>query len=519
METLVFHSVKGGVGRTLALANLGVALARAGKKVLMLDFDYTAPGLHRKFGLPSAPGYIEYLRDATLEERCQGSAGKHWEKLADKIRPAGKYHDANGTGGLYLLGAGDDTQKDYWAFLASYNFHRLFYFTQEEISGLTNMAFAPENLVRNRLAFEGDLALIQKELNPDYLLVDCKTGPGEKAAVTLLWADRIAHFFPHNAEGRFYALEIARSVARLRSREGRDIGFVPVVTRVPDDFAEEEKNTLRQEMADAWEAWLAVAKIPFFRHDDFIFLSELRDMEARERLLVNAADASPDRRWLLAHDQVELFARIAPPDKNACTEKAEDAWYARLSMKREDKQFLKIFINSPRLGTMLNVADAQPNIAFRVRTLHLMYQTLLQSVEDDDGKVCEALRKTGYAAGKDFAEEFANLQRDGDLLYRLECWANFDSGVGFGQIGIIKSDFSATPLSGTIRVTGDAFHRLPIIDDGVDEKQDLRGIFVGYVQAVVEKLSGIQNVLVEGVDDAPSPLGNASLYKFRSSNQ
>lgn len=513
METLVFHSVKGGVGRTLALANLGVALARAGKKVLMLDFDYTAPGLHRKFGLPSAPGYIEYLRDASLEERCQGSAGRHWEKLEDKIRPAGKYHDANGAGSLYLLGAGDDTQKDYWTFLASYRFHRLFYFTTEEISGLTNMAFDPENLARNRQAFEGDLALIQKELNLDYLLVDCKTGQEVNSIALLLWGNRIAHFFPHNAEGRFYALEIARSVARFRLREGRDIGFVPVVTRVPDDFADEEKSTLRQEMAEAWEAWLTVAKIPFFRRDDFIFLSELRDMEAGERLLVNAEDTSPDRRWLLAHDQVELFARTAPPDKNACVEKAEDAWYARLGMKREDKQFLKTFEHRPHLGTMLNVTDGQPNIAFRVRTLHLMYQTLLQSSGNGDDKVYEALRQTGYAAGKDFAEEFAGKHPDGDLPCRLKRWAEFDSGVGFGTIKI--GNFSAAPLSGTIQVKGDAFHLLAG-GNGIDEKQDLRGIFVGYVQAVIEKLSGVQDVMVKAEDDASLSLENTSFYKFET---
>jgi internalin A len=46
---VTFYSYKGGVGRTLALANLAVLLARLGKRVLMVDFDLEAPGLHRYF--------------------------------------------------------------------------------------------------------------------------------------------------------------------------------------------------------------------------------------------------------------------------------------------------------------------------------------------------------------------------------------------------------------------------------------------------------------------------------------
>jgi len=55
MRTLVFYSVKGGLGRTLALCNLARALASTGRRVLMLDFDFTAPGLHRK---SPGPGYL-----------------------------------------------------------------------------------------------------------------------------------------------------------------------------------------------------------------------------------------------------------------------------------------------------------------------------------------------------------------------------------------------------------------------------------------------------------------------------
>ena len=43
----VFYSFKGGVGRSMAVANVGDLLTRSGLKVLMIDFDMEAPGLEQ----------------------------------------------------------------------------------------------------------------------------------------------------------------------------------------------------------------------------------------------------------------------------------------------------------------------------------------------------------------------------------------------------------------------------------------------------------------------------------------
>jgi MinD-like ATPase involved in chromosome partitioning or flagellar assembly len=45
-----FYSYKGGVGRSMALANIAALLARLGKRVLVIDWDLEAPGLERYFG-------------------------------------------------------------------------------------------------------------------------------------------------------------------------------------------------------------------------------------------------------------------------------------------------------------------------------------------------------------------------------------------------------------------------------------------------------------------------------------
>src|SRR5437016_9187468 len=50
MGTVVtFYSYKGGVGRTMALANVAALLTTWGKKVLVVDWDLEAPGVEHFF--------------------------------------------------------------------------------------------------------------------------------------------------------------------------------------------------------------------------------------------------------------------------------------------------------------------------------------------------------------------------------------------------------------------------------------------------------------------------------------
>jgi cellulose biosynthesis protein BcsQ len=74
MLTVTFYSFRGGVGRTMALANVAAHLARSGQNVFLIDFDLEAPGLSLmpEF-LPQTPpesaeGLVGYLR-AALEDR------------------------------------------------------------------------------------------------------------------------------------------------------------------------------------------------------------------------------------------------------------------------------------------------------------------------------------------------------------------------------------------------------------------------------------------------------------------
>ncbi len=65
-KVITFYAFKGGVGRTMTLANVAFRLAdRHGLQVIAVDFDLEAPGLHSFFELPpqviqQSPGILEY---------------------------------------------------------------------------------------------------------------------------------------------------------------------------------------------------------------------------------------------------------------------------------------------------------------------------------------------------------------------------------------------------------------------------------------------------------------------------
>jgi tetratricopeptide (TPR) repeat protein/cellulose biosynthesis protein BcsQ len=65
---ITFYSYKGGVGRSMALANIAELLAQAGNKVLIIDWDLEAPGIERFFytdveEILGKPGLIDLLLD------------------------------------------------------------------------------------------------------------------------------------------------------------------------------------------------------------------------------------------------------------------------------------------------------------------------------------------------------------------------------------------------------------------------------------------------------------------------
>ncbi|NTW55775.1 MAG: NACHT domain-containing protein [Chlorobiaceae bacterium] len=83
--TITFYSYKGGVGRSLLAANVGVLCARRGK-TLLWDLDIEAPGMHNIPGLyPSIieKGFFEWLIE--WQDSKKSAKGADYKKLTKRI--------------------------------------------------------------------------------------------------------------------------------------------------------------------------------------------------------------------------------------------------------------------------------------------------------------------------------------------------------------------------------------------------------------------------------------------------
>jgi CobQ/CobB/MinD/ParA nucleotide binding domain len=105
---ITFYSYKGGVGRSMALANVAVLLARDhGKDVIVVDWDVEAPGLHRFFNIPEdtiKDGLIDYL--FRYKERMRSSSFSQGVlDIEPVLITAKEFHPSGGR--VRLLAAGD----------------------------------------------------------------------------------------------------------------------------------------------------------------------------------------------------------------------------------------------------------------------------------------------------------------------------------------------------------------------------------------------------------------------------
>src|SRR5437588_6793085 len=99
-KIITFYSYKGGTGRSMALANVAWILASNGRRVLAVDWDLEAPGLHRYFHpflldkeLTSTRGLIDLVWDfataamTPVQDPGEARAGWH-EAYANILRYA-----------------------------------------------------------------------------------------------------------------------------------------------------------------------------------------------------------------------------------------------------------------------------------------------------------------------------------------------------------------------------------------------------------------------------------------------
>jgi len=254
METVAFYSYKGGVGRTLLVANTAQFLAMAGRRVVALDLDLEAPGLHQKLADQAAldraasgelPGAVDALLDALDGEPRKLSLR---EIAVEVDLPAG-------TGGsLLLIPAGSAPSHAYWAALERLN---------NALRSSPRDGGLPEAVL--------DLqARIAEEFAPDLLLIDSRNGITELGGLaTSILADRVICLTttaPESVEGTRVVAEALHKVPRLSSQQPLRVDFL--ITRVTSGSRSPNVARVVEELGGS------AAVLP---HDAAITNAELRE--------------------------------------------------------------------------------------------------------------------------------------------------------------------------------------------------------------------------------------------------
>ena len=232
---ITFYSYKGGTGRSMALANVAWILASAGKRVLAVDWDLEAPGLHRYFypflpdpDLTASDGIIDLVlefRDEAFTKREKPPAPDWYLRYANILRVAASLkYKFPGKGTLDFVPAGRQGPS-YSVNVNTFNWQAFY----DDLGGGVFL-----DAVRDSMRKEYDCVLI-----------DSRTGVSDTSGVcTVQMPDDLVVCFTLNNQSIEGASRVATVVATRRPPSS---GFriFPIAMRVEE--AERDKLDLRRE--------------------------------------------------------------------------------------------------------------------------------------------------------------------------------------------------------------------------------------------------------------------------------
>lgn len=196
---VTFYSLRGGVGRSTALAHTARLLAAERKKVLCVDMDLEAPGLTALFGCENELGTLGVVRLLLdLDQGADPDLAKHLIRITEEYD-------------LYLLPAGEVDPN--YARLVRFLDPNAWY--REEYNPLRALM----RKLRKGLPF-----------TPDTILVDARTGITPMSGPMLFELADIAivNFFPHPQARRGTEL-LVRGLLSSTTYRDADPGFAPEI--------------------------------------------------------------------------------------------------------------------------------------------------------------------------------------------------------------------------------------------------------------------------------------------------
>ena len=258
MYVTTFYSFKGGVGRTMALVNAAVALAKRGRRVLVVDFDLEAPGLDT-FDIFRSPKPVPGVIDFVAEYLLSGQA----PKIDRFVSESAGVGDDGGTlwnmpsGAPHAAYAANFNQIDWGALYERHDGYLLFEDLKEQW---------------------------KQVLRPDYVLIDSRTGHTDTGGIcTRQLPDAVAIlFFPNdqNLRGLTTVVHDIRSEAEGPRRKEIDLHFV--MSNVPDL---DDEDSILEEKIDAFREQLGFKGEPMIvhRYDSLSLLSQVIFTKDRPR--------------------------------------------------------------------------------------------------------------------------------------------------------------------------------------------------------------------------------------------
>ena len=235
-QVITFYSFKGGTGRSMALANVAWVLASSGKRVLVVDWDLEAPGLHRYFApflidkeLTETSGVVDLVWDFVTEAMTPGGDGDPtwYEPLADIRRYAiSLNYPFPPPGTLDFIPAGRQ-DSGYSQRVGTFDWSRFY----KEMGGGIFLEAVRERM-RERY---------------EYVLIDSRTGVSDTAGIcTVQMPDALVACFTANNQSIAGVAAVATSVrdqwAADPDRAGAAPRIYPLLTHV-DPF---EKGKLER---------------------------------------------------------------------------------------------------------------------------------------------------------------------------------------------------------------------------------------------------------------------------------
>lgn len=239
-KIITFYSYKGGTGRSMALANIAWILASARQRVLVLDWDLEAPGLHRYFRpflidkeLTSSPGIIDYIIDfcdEAIKPLAKGETlpSDWYVAHADirRYRISIDYEYFPDGGKIDFVPAGQQGTT-YATRVNSFNW-------QDFYQRLGGGAFLDATRERMREKY-------------DYILIDSRTGVSDTAGIcTVQMPDVLAVFFTFNNQSIEGAAAVAQSVYDQRGKERQRGRHKFQILAVPTRVDQTEQKKLKQ---------------------------------------------------------------------------------------------------------------------------------------------------------------------------------------------------------------------------------------------------------------------------------